>query len=110
MKIRRQISKTVDLDDGLGESFRSFLRKIVPDASGDGPMCIFAGEFLGIGAGVRIMRCPIGIPFKSDGRHSYNRPYGKPLFQIVIFRLAFNQAEPPAVTMDHDGNMIRIVE
>ena len=35
---------------------------------------------------------------------------GKPLFQIVVFRLALGQAEPPAVIMDHDGDMIRIVE
>ena len=35
---------------------------------------------------------------------------GKPLFQIVVFRLAFSQAEPPAVIVDHDGDVIRIVE
>jgi hypothetical protein len=31
---------------------------------------------------------------------AYDRAFGKPLFQIVIFRLAFSQAEPPAVIMD----------
>ena len=36
--------------------------------------------------------------------------FGKPLFQIVIFRLAFGQAEPPAIIVDHDGDVIRVVE
>ena len=35
---------------------------------------------------------------------------GKPLFQVVVFRLAFRQAEPPAIIVDHDGDVIRIVE
>ena len=35
---------------------------------------------------------------------------GKPLFQIVVFRLAFGQTEPPAVVVDDDGDVIRIVE
>ena len=29
---------------------------------------------------------------------------------MVILRLAFGQAEPPAVIMDHDGDVIRVVE
>ena len=35
---------------------------------------------------------------------------GKPLFQVVVFRLPFGQAEPPAIIMDYDRNVIRIVE
>ena len=35
---------------------------------------------------------------------------GKPLLQIVILRLAFGQAEPPAVIVDHDADVIRVVE
>ena len=53
---------------------------------------------------------PIGIPFQGDGRHGYNRAFGKPPFQSVVFRLAFRQALPPAVIMDHDADVIRIVE
>ena len=75
----------------------------------DDPVRIFAREFLGVGTGVRVRRT-IGIAFKGDGGHGDDRTFGKPLFQIVIFRLAFSQAEPPAVIMDHDGDMIRIVE
>ena len=36
--------------------------------------------------------------------------FGKPLFEIVVFRLAFSQSDPPAVIMDHDGDVIRVVE
>src|SRR5208282_5738999 len=102
--------KTIDVDDGLRKSLRSFLRQIMPDAPGDGPVRMFAGEFFGKRTGVRITWRPIGVAFQSDGRHGDGRTSGKALLQIVIFRLAFNQAEPPPVTMDHDGNMIRIVE
>ena len=35
---------------------------------------------------------------------------GDPVFQIVIFQLAFREREPPAVIIDHDGDMIRILE
>ena len=52
----------------------------------------------------------IGIAFKSDGGHGDDRTLGKPFLQIVIFRLAFSQAEPPAVIMIHDTDMIQVVE
>ena len=41
---------------------------------------------------------------------AYDRAFGKPLSQIVIFRLAFSQAEPPAVIMDYHADMIRVVD
>jgi hypothetical protein len=41
--------KSIDVNHGLGKGLRSFLRQIVPDAAGDDPVCIFAGEFLAIG-------------------------------------------------------------
>ena len=56
------------------------------------------------------MRRTIGVTFKGNGGHSDDRAFGKPLFQIVIFRLAFGEAKPPAIIMDHDADMIRIVE
>ena len=73
------------------------------------PVRIFAREFLGIGTGVR-MRRTIGITFKRNRRHGDDRTCGKPLFQIVILRFAFSQSEPPAIIMDHDADVIRIVE
>jgi hypothetical protein len=52
----------------------------------------------------------VGITFEGDGGDGDDRAFGKPFFQIVILRLAFSQAEPPAVVMDHDADMIRVVE
>jgi hypothetical protein len=37
--------------------------------------------------------CTIGITFKRNGWHRDDRTFDKPLFQIVIFRIGFNQAE-----------------
>ena len=39
-----------------------------------------------------------------------DRKFGEPLFQIVIFRLAFSQTKPPAVIVDHDADVIRVFE
>src|ERR1700681_3232796 len=97
-------SITVNVDYSLGEGLRGFLRQIVTDAALDDPVRVVAREFLGIGTGVR-MWCTIGITFKGNGRHGDDRAFGKPLFKIVIFRLAFSQTEPPAVIMDHDADM-----
>jgi hypothetical protein len=66
-------------------------------------------EFLGLRTGIR-MWCSIGITLKSNGWHGDDRAFGKPLFKIIIFRLVFSQTEPPAVIMDHDADMIQVVE
>jgi hypothetical protein len=73
------------------------------------PVRILAREFLRIGTGVRVWR-PVGIPCQGDGGHGDDRPLGQPLFQSVVWRLAFGQAEAPAVVMDHDADVIRMVE
>jgi hypothetical protein len=74
----------------------------VTDAALDDPVRVFAREFPGIGTGVW-MWCPIGITFKGNGRHGDDRAFGEPLFQIVIFRFAFSQVEPPPIIMDDDS-------
>ena len=89
----------VDFQDSLGKRPRGFLRQIVPDTTLDESVRVFAREFLRIGTGIRVW-CTVGITFKGDGRYGDDRACSKPLFQIVIFRLAFSQAEPPAVIMD----------
>src|SRR5437660_11803051 len=81
----------------------------MPDAACDDPVRISAREFLGIGTGVWVW-CTIGIAFKRNSGHGDVRTFGEPLFQIVIFRLAFSQSEPPAIIMDHDADVIWIVE
>jgi hypothetical protein len=53
---------------------------------------------------------PFRITFKGNGGHGYDRTFGQPLFQIVVFCLAFSQAEPTAAIMDRDGDMVRVVQ
>jgi len=70
----------------------------------------FAGELPGRGCSIRGWRNAIGITIKGDRRHSDDRTFGKSLFQIVVLWVAFSQAQPPAVIMDHDADVIRVVE
>ena len=100
---------TVDVDDSVGKGVRGFLRQIVPDATLDKPVRIFGREFLGISTRIRVRRT-VGIAFECNGGHADDRSFGKLLFQIVVFRLPLSQSEPPAIIMDHDADMIRIVE
>src|SRR3954467_15748408 len=96
-----------DIDDSFGKGLRSLLRQIVPDAALDEPVLILAREFLGVRAGLRVW-CAVGITFKCDGRDRDNRECGQPRFQVVVFRLALSQAEPPTVIVNHDRDVIRI--
>jgi len=54
------------------------------------------------------MGCPIRITFKGDRGYGNDRTRGKSLFQIVIFRLTFGDANPPAIVMDRDGDVVRV--
>src|SRR6202050_3874171 len=96
-------------DNCFGKGLWSLLRQIVPDAAADEPVRIFSGEFLGIRTDVR-MRRTVGVTFKSNGGHRNVRSFSKPLFQGVVFPLALSQPNPPSVIIDHDGNVVRIVE
>ena len=79
-------SKTVNVDDRLGKSLRSFLWQIVTDASGNEPVVILGGELAAIGCAGRV-DCPVGVAFHGDGRHGDERKRGQPLFEVVIFPL-----------------------
>src|SRR5437016_5743262 len=70
--------------------------------------CEYCPRMLAIGCSVRGRT--IEITSNGDCGHGGDRTFGKPLSQIVIFRLAFGQSEPPPIVMDHDADMIRIVE
>jgi hypothetical protein len=99
----------VDIDDSLGKGLGRFLGQIVPDAARDDPVFIAAREFPDIGTDVRV-KCPIGIVFQGNRGHGDVRKFGEPLFQLIVLRLAFSQSEPIAIKMDHDADMIRVVE
>ncbi len=62
----------------------------MPDAARDEAVPISARELAGIGTGIRV-RGTIGISFQGDGGYGDDRECGKPLFQIIIFGLAFRQ-------------------
>lgn len=93
----------------MGKGLWGFLRRVVPDTTGEEPVLIFARELLCIRRRVWMWRT-IGIAFNGDGRHGDDRTLRKPLFQIVILRLAFGETQAPAIIMDRNDDMIRIVE
>ena len=72
--------------------------------------CAYLPEnFLPYAARIRMWRT-IGITFKCDGGHSDNRTRRELLFQIVVLQLAIGQPKPPAVVMDHQGDMVWVVK
>src|SRR5882724_11932748 len=98
-----------DRENGFGKGLRGFLRQIVSDTALDGSVRILAGELIGVGARLG-MRSAVRVAFHRDGRHSDDRGGGQPLLEVVVLALAVGEAEPPAVVMDRDGDMIRVVE
>ena len=46
------------------------------------------------------------LEMKCERGHSDDRTCRELLFQIVVLRLARRQPEPPAVVMDHQGDMV----
>ena len=52
----------------------------------------------------------VRVALERDGGHRDHRKLGKPLFQAGILRFALRQTKPPAIVMDHDGDVIRVVE
>ena len=65
-------------------------------------MCANGAHVVSITAGVQWIEC--------DGRHGDYGRFGKALFQIVELSLTFGEAGAPAVIMDCDSDLIRIVE
>src|ERR1700727_1432021 len=102
-------SVAVDVDDGLGKSLRSLLRQIVPDAAGDGPMRVLAGELRLVVLRLR-MGSTVGVTFEGDRGHGDDGATGESLFQVVVLRLALGHAEPPAIVVDHNADMIWVVK
>ena len=56
------------------------------------------------------MCSPIGIAFERDRRYGNDGSLGKSRLQVVIFRLALGDADPPPVIMDRDSDVVRVVE
>ena len=56
------------------------------------------------------MRRAVGVAFEGDRRHADDGRLGQAALQRVVLRLAVAQADPPAVVVDHDRDVIRVVE
>jgi hypothetical protein len=52
----------------------------------------------------------IGITFQCNCGHGNDWAFGKTVLQAIILRLAFNQSEALTIIMDHDADMIWIIE
>jgi len=104
------MSISIDVDHGLCKRSRGFLGKIVTDAAGDGPVCVFAGESLAIGRRISRVWCTICIAFEGNRRHGDGRKLSELLFELVILRFAFSQSDPEAIVVNNNSNVIRIVE
>jgi hypothetical protein len=98
-----------DVDDRLGKGLWGFLRQVVPNAARDEPVLISTRELAAISRGFRMGRA-VGVAFHSDRGNGDDGPLGEFLFQIVVFPLAVGEVEPPAVIVDHDGDVVRVVE
>jgi hypothetical protein len=72
-------------------------------------VCVLARELPGIGTRVRVWRA-IGVTLEGNRRHGDDRARGQSLFQVVVLRLALGQTEALAVVVDHDADMVRVVE
>ena len=104
------VSISINVNHGLRKGLRRLLRQIVANAAGDDPVCILAGEFLTICCWVRSVRRPICIAFESNSGHGDGRKLSELLFEFVILRLALSQSDAKAIIVNHDGDVVRIVE
>ena len=56
------------------------------------------------------MRGAVRIAFERDRGHPDQRAFGEPLLELRVFGLALGQSEPPPVVVDHDRDVVGIVE
>ena len=79
------------------------------DAALDRPVRILAREFLGIGTRVRMGRT-VGVTLERNGGHGDDRTFGESFLELVVFSLAFSQPQPPAIVVNRDRDVIRVIE
>lgn len=83
--------------------------RLWPNAARDGAVLILTRKLLRVGTRLRVRRT-VRIAFQRDRGYRDGGELGEPLFHIVILWLAFSQSDPPAIVVDHDGNVVGIVE
>ena len=53
---------------------------------------------------------PLASPSSVIVGHRDHRPFGEPLLQVSVFRLSLRHPEPPAIVVDHDRDVVGVVE
>jgi hypothetical protein len=56
------------------------------------------------------MRGPVGVAFQGDRRYRDDRPLRETLLQVVIRRVALDESQPPPVVVDHDLDVVGVVQ
>src|SRR4051812_20417878 len=102
-------SETVHVDDSLGEGGGRLLRHVVTDPR-QGAVLVLAREPVPVRRTVARSREGIPLGVEGDGGHVDDRPRGEPLLESVVAALPVRKAQPPAVVVDDDGRVVRIVE
>src|SRR5215831_19236463 len=102
-------SKRVNVDNRLRKRLGRLLRQIVSNAALDEPEFVFAREFFGVRAWLRMWRA-IGVTFHRDRRHTDNGTLCQPRLKLVILRLAVSETDAPTVVVNYDLDVIRIIE
>src|SRR4029453_14754001 len=75
---RAHHSKLGGVDNSFGKGLGAFLGQVVPDTARDSAMFVWAGEFLRVGARIRV-RGAVRISLERNGGHGNYRQFGKPL-------------------------------
>jgi hypothetical protein len=78
----------------------------VPDAASDDPVCIFAREFFGVSAKIRVRRT-VCVALERDGGHGGDGTRRQLLFKVIILPLSLGQSETPAIVVNDDGDVVR---
>ena len=97
------------LPDGIRKSRRIFLGQVVPGIRNDTVLSI-ARESRRGGFSIRCRYNAVGISVHRDRWHADSRLRGKPLLEILILRVASGVAESVTIRMDHDIDVVGIVE
>ena len=56
------------------------------------------------------MRRAVGVAFERDRGHRDHRPRGELLLELGVLGFAVGEPEPPAVVVDHDRDVVGVVE
>src|SRR5215831_2427222 len=99
----------VHVDDGLHERTRRFLRQVVSDPAAYGAVLVFAGELRGVRGRIRVRRA-VRVALECDGGNGDDGTRRQLGFQISVFGFAVGEPESPAIVVDDDGDVIRVVE